>query len=451
MSTRTKHEAAPSPPAADSRGTLDRLYGLVADEDDVRACRDIPESACREVPGNFFRLLAAAVCTQTGDALVSAKTVLAWLMVTLGAPVAMVAWLVPIRESLSMLPQLAIAGLIRRRPKRKPVWILGALIQAVAVAGMGLVALTLRGAAGGWAVLGCLVVFSLARGLCSVSSKDVLGKTVPKGRRGRLGGLASTAAGLVTIGLGAGALAGLRDVTSAAWFALPLLLAGGLWLVAASFYSGVREEPGETEGGASALKQARRSLSLLKTDVPFRRFVVTRALVLCSALSAPFYIVLARDAGNAGANMLGAFVLAGGLASALSASVWGWFADASSRRVLQWAACLAALLGIAVFLLEWLELPPSRWTWTYPAAFFVLNVAHSGVRVGRKTYLVDLAGGNKRTDYVAVSNTVIGLVLLATGSIGVLAGVLSTAGIILVLSVVGLAGVALAGVLPEAQ
>ena len=53
-------------------------------------------------------------------------------------------------------------------------------------------------------------------------------------------------------------------------------------------------------------------------------------------------------------------------------------------------------------------------------AFFILGIAHAGVRVGRKTYVLDMAGGNKRTDYVAVSNSAIVLILLATGLFGLL-------------------------------
>lgn len=148
--------------------------------------------------------------------------------------------------------------------------------------------------------------------------------------------------------------------------------------------------------------------------------------------------------------MLGAFVLAGGLASAASASVWGWFADRSSRRVLQWAGGGAALLGIAVFVMENRGWAFADWAWTYPVAFFLLSIAHSGVRIGRKTYIVDLAGGNKRTDYVAVSNSVIGVILLLTGGVGALSSFLAPEGIVLILSLLGLGGVAMARALPEA-
>jgi hypothetical protein len=40
--------------------------------------------------------------------------------------------------------------------------------------------LLLEGEAAGWSTVGLLVLFSTARGLSSISSKDLLGKTIPK-------------------------------------------------------------------------------------------------------------------------------------------------------------------------------------------------------------------------------------------------------------------------------
>jgi hypothetical protein len=73
------------------------------------------------------------------------------------------------------------------------------------------------------------------------------------------------------------------------------------------------------------------------------------------------------------------------------------------------------------------------------------------VRAGRKTYLVDMAGGTKRTDYVAVSNSVIGLVLLGTGLLLGALSFLSPHALILVLSGFGMVGVMMARSLPEVE
>ena len=115
---------------------LDAVYDALVGDEDGRVCKDIPESACTQLPGNFFRQLGAMALTKLGDALASPKTTLAWTLGALGAPAWMVGLLVPVRESGSMLPQLFIAARVRALPRRKPVWLLGALLQAAAVAGM---------------------------------------------------------------------------------------------------------------------------------------------------------------------------------------------------------------------------------------------------------------------------------------------------------------------------
>ena len=60
-----------------------------------------------------------------------------------------------------------------------------------------------------------------------------------------------------------------------------------------------------------------------------------------------------------------------------------------------------------------------------------------------------MAEGNKRTDYVSVSNTVIGVILLLLGSVGLLNAYLSTAELILFYSLLGLVGAISAWFLPE--
>ena len=428
--------------------TADRLYALVAEEEDARLCTDIPDAACREVPGNFFRILASLIMTNVGDMLASPKVVLAWLLGAVGAPAALVSWLVPVRESGSLIPQLLIGAWVRRHAQRAQFWVLGSVAQGMCVAGMAGAVWWLDGAAAGWAVIGLLVAFSLARGFCSVAMKDVQGKVVPKARRGRLAGLASTVAGLAVLGLGL-VLFGQSAEPSRAFYALLLLAAAGMWIVAAAIFSQVNEYEGETAGGRDVIGELRSSAKLLVNDAPFRRFVITRALLMCSALSAPLFVVLAQRGGS-DVRLLGSFLLASSLASSVSASFWGWMADDSSRRVMIRAGAIAAASCIAAAALGWL-LPNSSWLgWAVIPAYFILSIAHAGVRIGRKTYLVDMAGGNKRTDYVAVSNTVIGFALLAVGALSGLASLVSVEVALTLLGTMGVTGVICAYTLREA-
>ncbi|HCW88704.1 MAG TPA: MFS transporter [Marinobacter sp.] len=424
--------------SAQRRDTIEQLYTLIANEEDARVCKDIPPEACREVPRNFFLILGSNVLTKLGDLLISPKTVLAWLMTAVGAP-ALVAWLVPIRESGSMVPQMVIGAWVRRRAVRKWFWTLGAFGQSVSVMAMAGSVWYLEGYAAGGGITGALVFFSLARGFCSVSMKDVQGKCIPKTRRGRLSGLATTIGGSATVALTA-ALFWDRGDPSLTFYTLLLLLAAALWLIAGVLFASVDEYAGETGGGGNAINEAFDSLSLLRDDAPFRHFVITRALLLGSALAAPYFVVLAQQASDTGW-MLGVFLLASSLASSLSASFWGWAADTSSRRVMIRGAAMASAVCLLVGGVH--ALVPGKGSggaWFYAVAFFVLNIAHAGVRLGRKTYLTDMAGGNKRTDYTAVSNTVIGVLLLLTGGLTALISLVSEVAVVLLLGVMGLMG-----------
>lgn len=428
---------------------LNRIYQLLVNEEDARVCRDITEEACRVVPGNFLLQVSSQFLTKLGDALANPKTVLAWMMSALAAPGVFTALLVPVRESGSLIPQLFIAGYVRLRPLRKWVFVIGSLLQAFAVLLMALVAVRFSGTAAGLALIGALTLFSLARGLCSVASKDVLGKTVPKTRRGRVSGWSEFSAGLITVLMGAVLMSGLDTADSMTGYLLLLLIAAGLWLLAAATYAMIREYPGDTEGGGNAFTEAFRRLDRLRTDPPFRRFVIARSLLLCSALSAPFFIMLAHDKTDGALLILGLFVIADGLASLLSAPFWGRFADVSSRKVMILAGASAAATGILLVAIVNGVPALAGSPWIYPLFFFLLAVSHAGVRMGRKTYIVDLAGGNRRTDYVAVSNTVIGVVLLLAGSLGALTLIMPVSGVILILAAMGLAGARLSARLPE--
>jgi predicted MFS family arabinose efflux permease len=176
--------------------------------------------------------------------------------------------------------------------------------------------------------------------------------------------------------------------------------------------------------------------------------VLARTLLLVSALSPPFVVTLAADEASVGFGSLGPFLIASGLAGLIGGRVFGRLADRSSRQVMM-AGAGASSLVIVVFL-ALLAVPAARAAvWLYPATYLLLALAHTGVRVGRKTYVVDLAGGNRRTDYVAVSNTAMGVLLLVTGAVS---GGLAQVGVEIALgflALLGIVGVLVSRALPE--
>ncbi len=359
---------------------------------------------------HFFLLVFSIFFVKLGDALASVKIILPWLMAQLGAPAFLIGALVPIRESGALWPQMFWGSWVSHYAYRRWFYAMGCLVQGGCVLLMALSAFFLKGAAAGWSIVWALVVFSLARGLCSVVSKDVLAKVVPKEVRGQVSGVSASAAGIITVAFGVLLFLGLASQLPLAWL---LVAAGFAWVLAALGYAWIAEPPGETSDSRS-LSESLSALFLLRKNSDFRCFVLMRACLISSALAAPYLIVLAQKLGADWLNF-GLFMAVSGLASMASGVIWGRLADQSSLRVLRWVAFSLVILFLVMSLvLFWLE---SVGGYSLVFAFFVLSILHQGVRVGRSTYVVNLAEGNQRTYYVTVGNTVIGVILLLCGAV----------------------------------
>ncbi|NMB23260.1 MAG: MFS transporter, partial [Corynebacterium sp.] len=157
--------------------------------------QDNPDPALEE--HNASRFIWSNGLQNVGDQIIAAKTVLPWLLHAGGAPGFFIALLVPIRESGSMLPQAAITPWVLRQASRSRVWIIGSNGQFLSGLGIGIAALFLEGWALGITVVALLGILALFRSMCSISSKDVQGKTITKGRRGLINGRATAIGGAV--------------------------------------------------------------------------------------------------------------------------------------------------------------------------------------------------------------------------------------------------------------
>ncbi|MDQ8204054.1 MFS transporter [Pelagicoccus sp. SDUM812003] len=427
---------------------LDRLYDLINGEEETRVCRDIPESACKHLPRNYFAYLASNIFSKIGDELSSARLVLPWLFSALGAPASLIGFIVPLREAGVLIPQLAVAAYLRRMPVRKRAWLLGGVVSGLCLLGIGLFSSKFQGAQAGFFALALLTVYSVGRGICSVSAKDVIGKTVSKKRRGTLMGYSSSVSSAALLALGLW-LAFLQSSSQGESLSYSLLTyAGFLWLASLLCFSLIKEEPGATDGSGSAWKAAVENMSLLKTDKVFRHYLLTRGLLLSVALAPPYYALLSQQRGE-NASALGLLIVAGGLAGTVSGPIWGKLADRSSRLTMVFGALGAGALGIGIYAAD-LGIGPS-WasqSWVQASLFFGVNVCYGGVRLGRKAYLVDMVSGDK-SGYVAVGNTLTGAALLLLGSIGALADAIGASGAIAMLALLAFAGAASAFRLKE--
>lgn len=407
----------------------------------------IDEAAAPYVARNGLRQIAGQSCQGIGDQVVNAKTVLPWLLSTAGAPGFFLALLVPVRESGSMLPQAAVTPWLQRLRARKWAWVAGAVGQGVAAMAMAVAAATTEGWATGASIVGALAVFALARALCSLASKDVLGRTVPKGQRGQVNGIVTVLSGAVALTLGV-ALQLQDGAIEGAELAWLLAAAGVAWFAGTLFYAGVREPRGESTPVTEGPGWVAQSWDLLRSDATFRHFVVVRALLLVSALSPPFVVALGVANQGAGLSGLGLFVMAQGVASLVGGRIFGLWADRSSRAVMVWCAVAASATIVAFLLLHRVD-ALREGGWLYPATYFLLALVHLGTRTARKTYVVDVAEGDTRTQYVAVANTAMGVLLLAAGAVTGLLSLWGNEAALVLLASLGLVGAWAGRRLPE--
>ncbi|SEA29580.1 hypothetical protein [Rubrimonas cliftonensis] len=395
------------PPSTGGRSTAQRLAGAATGADIA------PESA-----RSALLHVACLSASKLADALVEPKLVLAWLLTALGASAGAVGLLTPIREAGALAPQLLLAPRVAAAPRSTRVW-------ALAAAGQGLCALAiaaaaLAGASGWsgavWAILAALAALSVFRALASLSFKDALARTVEKGARGAVGGAAASVGAALSIGFALALAVGWLPL-EARVVAGAVAAAGGLWLLAGLGALAHVERPRPTNSDAPGLPALARALV---EGAELRRFILVRALLTATALAPPYLVLLSGGGAASGLGDLGALMLASAAAAIVSGYVWGRLSDRSSRLTLAAAAALAAL-----------ALGGAAWTgWTTgglggpigAAGFlFAAQIAYEGVRGARKTHLTDMSDDDDRALNTALSNTAIGLVLLAAGGLAALA------------------------------
>lgn len=351
-------------------------------------------------------LIASKAATGLGDLLCNAKTTLPWLMLSAGAPAGLVGLLVPVRESGSMLPQVFIAPWVASIEPRKRAAIAALVAQAAATLGLAGMALIGDGVLAGVVMLVALGVLAVARAFASLANKDVLARAVPKGRRGKVGGRATSVAGL--IGLAGASMTLLFDRPESTGV-LALVVGAG----AAAFGVSALLLARVSEGDEPTKIKARPNLAEALSERRLRRFVLVRFLLAGAALGGPFIVAMARVEAPS-LRTLSAFVLATAAASFVSAGAWGRLADTSGRGCMAAGGVLATLAAAGVLWLEGSESGVPTWAWAL--LYFGFSVGYVGVRVGRKTYVVDLAKDGERTQFVASSNTLVSLGLLAAGA-----------------------------------
>ncbi|MBM1813694.1 MFS transporter [Pseudosulfitobacter pseudonitzschiae] len=418
-----------------------RLYGALT-EDDAQA----DAGQVRAFATHFTALTA----TKLAGGLVDPKLVLSSLLVALGAPGGVIGALVPVREAGALLPQLALAAWIERSRQRKWFWAAGAVGQGIAALGMVAAALTLDGVAAGWAILGCLALLAVCRSAGSASYKDVLARTLDKGTRGTVSGLAGTIGAVGVLIFAIMLSVGIIPGTPAA-IAMVIAVAGGLLIAAGLIFTWLQEPEAEVGDASQGLGGLRAVFAPLRKDAQLRRYIMTRTLLISTALAPPFVVMLSAGQGDSiNLGHLGLLVLASSAAAIVSSYIWGRLSDRSSRQTLMFAGiAAAAVLALAAVV----GMLTGDLGGAYGAAGFVFaaKIAYEGARAGRKTHLADMDAHGQKAIYTALSNSILGVMLLLGGLFGLMADIAGPALVLGVFAAMAAGGALVAVGLDEVQ
>lgn len=397
-------------------------------------------------PENGLLHIASLTLTKVADSLIDPKLVLAWLLNSLGAPGLIIGALVPVREAGALLPQLLIARTVEAAPRAHRIWAIAAALQGLAALAIAACVLLLDGAAAGWAVLAALAVLAAARSAASVSHKDVLARTIAKGRRGSISGFAAATGSLAAFAFGLAMALEIFPLAQAT-LAAAVALSGLAFLAASLIFLRIQEpesHPDQKDSGLAAL------LAPLANDRQLQVFIAARAALTVTALAPPFIVMLSSASSSSALGALGPLIMASTAASVVAAYIWGRLSDRSSRQTLIIAGLLSAF-ALAIIGAIGLSDASLGGRWGAAAAIFVAQIAYEGVRQGRKLHLTDMTDSRRRARYTALSNTLIGGALLAGGSAGYIADKFGPAPLLLAFAAIALAGVLLASRLDEVQ
>lgn len=308
--------------------------------------------------------------------------------------------------------------------------------------------LFLDGNSAGYVIVFSLFLFSIASGVASVSFKDVMAKTIPKGRRGRLLATRATGGGILTLCAGLLMYFFLQNATEKLPVTILISASVLLWIGAGFFFLIIKEEEGATEGGRSPVNEVKKGWEVLTSNSNLRNFILARAMLMAIPLAQPFFILYGKHETGASFSGLGLLVIVSGIAGFISSPFWGKFADRSSRKMMMWVAGLGIVNIMLVIGYDFLD-SDLKTIFTFAPIILLNMMIHGGARLSRKTYLTDFAPEDERPLFISLSNTFIGLFTILAAGIGFIAEIFSLQALFIFFIIMLMASVRLTYTLEE--
>jgi MFS family permease len=412
------------------------------------------ERVRRSLPANFAIIALNGLCFPTAGRILGAGLLLTWFVSDLSDSAFLVGLIVPIQYGLALVAQPLVAEWLTAKPRRALFYTTQSLVRATLWCALGIAAWSFgRGRPALLLSIFFLVVVvdAVAAGVGNIAFNDTLARIIPKRLRGRarswrgiLGGLAAAAAGLLIRNY-------FSERSGVGAFGLLFAAAGVLYAVGGLIFA-VVDEP-EAVGAANkrpVISDLWHKASELWHEKTFRHFVYAEVLLVPITQALPFFTLFARRSFNLEVESLGLLILVDAAAPVAGSFVWGRLADAFGNRRVITGAAICGLLAPVVSLTLYAVSKDWRATLVlsvFACVVFTVGVAHAGIDLATKNYVLDLAPDEaERPLYIGFNDTLVGLptmLLVAAGLIIDLFGflpvfiglaILTTAGALVALS-----------------
>ena len=381
----------------------------------TRSALDVAQEVERNYPWNFaFNLLDGATFW-LGLSFMSSATIVPLFVSKLTDSQLAIGLIAVIANSGWFLPQLFTANVVQRLPRRKPVvinlgffterlplWLLPlAALLAVESPTLALV-LFFLGYAG----------HALGAGLVATAWQDLVARIFPVHRRGRFFGITTF------VGNGTGAL----GATFSAWLLATLVFPSNFvatFTLAAFFitlswaFLAVAREP---EQAVTAPRQSNRQFwaglpVLLRSDYNFRRFILSRLMLVLGSMGAGFLTVAAVSRWQVPDGTVGLYTLALLIGQTIANAAAGFLADRTGHKL---PLELGSALLVMAYLLAWLA-PAASW---YFVVFLLLGLGIGAAVVSGTMIVLEFSPADLRPTYTGLVNTALGLMGMVSPLIG---------------------------------
>ena len=319
-----------------------------------------------------------------------------------------------------LLPQLIAASYLADKDRKKPYILLPAALGRPVfwlLAGV----LFLPGSRPPTLILGLffvsLAIFMGTDALASVAWFDVLSKVIPPTRRGRLIGAGQVISGVLAVGAGAvvNALLGPQGPPFPHNYALLFFLAGVFLLASWLAISFLREPVEPTQTTRLPWNTfLPKLLTVLREDRAFSLVTALRLLTGLSGIAVPFYVIYATEELHFGAEAIGLFISSQVVGSILAGFVLGYLNERSgSKIVVQWSTILAIASPLLALLMRPIgHLAGASTVYIYSLIFFAIGALNSSYMSGFMNFVLELAPSEERATYIALTNTLCGVLLV---------------------------------------